>query len=41
LTSGETPTEPVNGENGTNGTLKPDHELKEKLDELTINGGGP
>ncbi|KAG4294953.1 hypothetical protein FPRO06_01538 [Fusarium proliferatum] len=41
LTSGETPAEPVNGENGSNGTLKPDHELKEKLDELTINGGGP
>ncbi|KAF4448305.1 hypothetical protein F53441_8280 [Fusarium austroafricanum] len=41
LTNGETPAELVNGENGTNGTLKPAHELKDMLEELTVNGGGP
>ncbi|KAF4973756.1 hypothetical protein FSARC_64 [Fusarium sarcochroum] len=41
LTSGETPAEPVNGEVETNGSLRPDHELKEKLEELTVNGAGP
>ncbi|KAJ3525865.1 hypothetical protein NM208_g11454 [Fusarium decemcellulare] len=41
LTSGETPSESVNGESETNGSLKPDHLLKEKLEELTVNGTGP
>ncbi|KAM0349741.1 hypothetical protein ACHAPU_003570 [Fusarium lateritium] len=41
LTNGETPAELVNGETGTNGFLKPTDELKGKLEELTVNGGGP
>ncbi|KAL2684812.1 hypothetical protein Neosp_005903 [[Neocosmospora] mangrovei] len=42
LTSGETPSESsVNGEAETNGSLKPDHLLKERLEELTVNGVGP
>jgi glycerophosphodiester phosphodiesterase len=41
LTNGETPAEFTNGGTETNGTLKATHELKEKLEELTVNGAGP
>lgn len=41
LTNGETPAAFANGEAETNGTLKTTHELKDKLDELTVNGAGP
>ncbi|KAF4979710.1 hypothetical protein FZEAL_4138 [Fusarium zealandicum] len=41
LTSGETPSEPMNGVIEANGSLKPDHILKQKLENLTVNGAGP